>query len=153
NRGQRTQNRVVVGSLAGQDFLRRVALLLGDAQQQVLGRDVFVLEVVRFLESAIQNLVQSLRQVGLGSSTGNLGQAVDFVIDLAQHCLRPDANLFQNGRNDSFAVLDKGGQQVHWQNLGVTVFRGDLAGALNCLLRLHRKFVPTNSHMGLLRFL
>ena len=56
HRGQRAQNVVVGGAAARQNLLRRIALQLRHAEQQVLGGDVLVLEVGRLFEGVLQQL-------------------------------------------------------------------------------------------------
>ena len=65
DRSQRLQNRVIGGAVAGENLLRGVLLEVRDGQQQVLGGDVFVLEVGGFFESLLQQLVGGVRERGL----------------------------------------------------------------------------------------
>ena len=151
DRGQGFQDSVVGGAVTGQDRLRRVFLAVGCGQQQVFGGDVLILEVVGFLESALDQLIQGRRHARLSRALArNFGQAADFAVGIMQDHLRTDAELLEDGRNDAFLVFKQGGEQVHGQQFGIAVFGCDLVGALNGSLRLHRKFVPTNGHGRLL---
>ena len=127
HRGQRLQNGVVGRALPGQDLLRRIALQLRDGQQQVLGRNVLVLEVGGFLEGAFQKFVGRLGERGLrGSAAGNLRQALDLAVDLAEHGLRTDADLLQHRRHDAFFVLEQRRQQMQRQQFRIAVLGGEL---------------------------
>src|SRR3954466_8943426 len=94
-------------TLARKNLLRRIALLLRNAQQQVLGGDVLVLEIVSFLERTLQQLAQSSRDRSLCGATGNLGQLLNLAINIIQDSLRTDSDLLEHGRNDAFAILDQ----------------------------------------------
>ena len=59
HRRERFQDGVVIRSGALQQTARRIVFLLGDGQQQMLGRDEFVLETLGFLESRIEHLVRA----------------------------------------------------------------------------------------------
>ncbi len=54
---QRGEDRVVIDAADGKDFLR-LALHLGQGQQQMLGGNVFILEPVGFLLGLIEDIVQ-----------------------------------------------------------------------------------------------
>ncbi len=147
HRGQRLQDGVVGGALPRQNLLRRIALQVRDGQQQVLGGNVLVLEIGRFLEGALQKFVGRLGERGLrGSAAGDFGQALDLAVSLAQHGLRTNADLLQHGQNDAFFVLEQRRQQVQRQQFRVAVLGGEIVAALHRFLRLHRKFFPTNCH-------
>ena len=147
HRGQSLEDGIVGRALPGQDFLRRVALQVRDGQQQVLGRNVLVLEIGRFLEGALQKFVGRLGERGLGgSAAGNFGQALDLAVGLAQHGLRTNADLLQHGQDDAFFVFEQRRQQVQGQQFRVAVLGSEVVAALHCFLRFHRKFFPTNRH-------
>ena len=120
---------------------------MGGRQQQVFGGDVLVLEIVRFLECALDELVKRSRHRRLRSALARyLWQALYFHVRVIENCLRPDPQLFEDGRNNAFLIFQQGRQQVHGQQLGIAVLGRDLIGALDGFLRLNREFVPTNSH-------
>jgi hypothetical protein len=66
HRGQRLQDRVVRCAMTRQQLLRRIALQTGQRQQHVLGRNVFVLEIVGFLERLLQQLIDLRRHGSSG---------------------------------------------------------------------------------------
>ena len=129
-----------------EDLLGGVAFHLRDREQHVFGGDVFVLEVVGFLEGTLQQLVQCRRHGRLCGGAGNFGQALDFFVGVTQDGLRTYADLFQNRRHNPFPVFDESCQRVQRQQLGVAVFRGDVVGALHRFLRLYGEFVPADRH-------
>ena len=147
HRGQSLENGVVGGALPRQDFLRRIALQVRDGQQQVLGGNVLVLEIGRFLEGALQKFVRRLGERGLrGSAAGDFGQALDLAIGLVQHGLRTDADFLQHRQNDAFFVLQQRRQQVQRQQFRIAVLGGEVVAALHRFLRLYCKFFPTDRH-------
>ena len=119
---------------------------MGNGKQQVLGGDVFILEVVRFFEGTIQNLVQDIGNIRLRRTSRHLGQLFDLAVHLVQHGLRPHADLLENRRHDALAVLEQRRQQMDRHQFGIAVFRRQIAGALYCLLSFDCKLVPTNGH-------
>src|ERR1019366_3037624 len=110
--GERLQNRIVGRAVSLEDLLR-------DVPHQVLGGNVFVLEVGGFFEGLLEQLVDFVRKRGLGGASRNLGQLFEFAIDLAEHGLRTDANLFQHRRGDALLVFQQGGEDGEREEFGV----------------------------------
>ena len=79
--GERLQNRVVGSAVTGEDLLRDIAFEVRDRQQQMFGGDVFVLKVRGFFEGLLEQLVDFVRERGLGRFSGNLGELFEFSID------------------------------------------------------------------------
>ena len=129
-----------------QCFARRVALQAGDAQKQVLGRNVLVLEVRSLFERLVQRLVEGGAQARLRGRTGNARQFVLDPVQIALQPLRRHTNLLKHRGNYALAVLKQRQQQVHRLHLGIAELRGVLLCQLNRLLRLHRKFVSAYRH-------
>ncbi len=117
-----------------------------DGQQQVLGGNVFVLEVGGFFEGLLEQLVDFVRERGLGGASRNLGQLFEFAIDLAEHGLRTDADLFEHGRDDALLVFEQGGEKVERLQFGIAVLGGEFVRALDGFLRFDGEFVPTDGH-------
>ena len=136
--------------MTGQNLLRCVVLEVRDRQQQVLGGNVFVLEVRASLKACSSSLLRGVRERGLGRFSGNFGKLFDFPIDLAENGLRSDADFFEHGRNDAFFVFEQGCEQVDRQKLGVAVLGGEVVCALDGFLRFDGEFVPTDGHGRLL---
>src|SRR4029077_4668715 len=55
--GEGFQDRFIGSAVAGEDLLAGIALELRDREQQVLGGDVFVLEVGGFFEGLLEQLI------------------------------------------------------------------------------------------------
>ena len=146
------QDGIMGRAMTSEQFLRRIALQAGQRQQHVLGRDVFVFEGVSFLERLVQKLVDLRRHARLvrAAAARDLGQLFNFFVDIAEHGLRPNADFFKHGRNDALAVFDKRRQQMYGGQFRIAMLRGKLVCALDCFLRLNRKFVPTDGHGSLL---
>ncbi len=147
HRGQGLEDGIVGGALPGQNFLGGIALQVGDGQQQVLGRNILVLEIGGFLESALQQLVGRLGEADLrGSAAGNFRQALDLAVSLAEHSLRTNADFLQHGQNDALFVFEQRRQQVQRQQFRVAVLGGEVVASLHRFLRLHGEFFPTDCH-------
>ena len=144
--GQRLQNRVVRCAVTSQDLLCPILLEVRDGKQQVLGGDVFVLEVGGFFKGLFKQFVGRVGQRGLGGFSGNLGKFLDVAIEIAESRLRADADLFEHGRNDALFVFEQRGEQVDGPKLGIAVLGGKLIRALHCFLRFYGEFVPTDGH-------
>ena len=132
--------------MPGEDFLSRITLELRHRQQQVFSGNVLVLEIVGFLEGALQQLVHGLGESGLGSSARDFGQALDLAIGFIQDCLGPHSNFFQNGQHDAFAIFEQRGKQVDRHEFRIAVLRRQVIGALHRFLRFNSEFVPTDCH-------
>jgi hypothetical protein len=81
---------------------------MSQRQQNMLGRNVFVFEGVGFLERFFERLVDLRRHRRLlrAAAARYFRQLFDFLVEIAEHGLRPDADFFQHGRNDAFFVFD-----------------------------------------------
>jgi hypothetical protein len=113
----------------------------------VLGGNVLVLEIGRFFESAVEQAVERIRHLGLRrAAAGNLGQAFDVTIDIAQQRLRANAHLLQHRRHNALSIFEQRCQQVQRLQFRIAVLGCKLARALDRLLRFYRKFVPANCH-------
>ena len=148
NRRQSLQDSVVGRTVTSEQLLRRIALQAGQPQQHVLGRHVFIFEGVRFFKRFLQKLVDLRRHGRLvrAAAARDLGQLFNFFVDIAEHGLRPNADFFKHGRNDALAVFDQRRQQMYRGQFRIAMLRGKLVCALDCFLRLNRKFVPTDGH-------
>ena len=66
------------GAGAVEQLAGRIAALLGEGQQQVLGGDELILKVAGFVESALEHLVERLREIHARLlHAGGLGQRVE----------------------------------------------------------------------------
>jgi len=120
-----------------QQHLRRHAVLLAQqAEQQVLGADVVVVQVAGFLDRVLDDL---LRPRGLGQLAhgDHLGAALDELLDLQTHLAQVDAEVLQHVGAHAAAFLHQAEQDVLGADvlvveaLGLLVGQGhDLAGAI-----------------------
>ena len=115
-------------------------------QQQVLGRNVFVLEIAGFLESLVQQLIQGIGGRRLSRAARDFGQTVNDAIGIVQNGLRTNPDLLEHRWNDAFLVLDQRGQKMHRHEFGIAVLGCQIVGALHRFLRLDCKFIPSNCH-------
>src|SRR5580693_3518042 len=106
HRGERLQDRIVGCAMTCQDFLCWIALELRCCQQQVLGRDILVLEVAGFFESLVQQLIQGIGGRWLGRTARDFWQGLDYAVGIVQDGLRTNPYLLEHRRNDAFLVLD-----------------------------------------------
>ncbi len=138
HRGQPAQNIVVGSAGTGEDLLRRIALQLGHAQQQMLGGNVLVLEVGRLFEGVLQHLRSGIGKVRLGGATaGDFGQLLDLAHCLGLHRRYVQSNALKQGGYDAFVVLQQRCQYVNRLQLGIAVLAGEIVRPLHCLLRLY----------------
>ena len=144
--GERFQNGFVGRAMAGENLLAGVALKLRDGEQQVLGRDVFVLEVGGLFEGLLKELVDFIGERDLSRVSGNLGKFFELFVDFSQDGLRADADFFEHGRDDAFLVLEQRGEQVNGAQLGIAMLGGELVRALDGFLRFDGEFIPTDGH-------
>ena len=111
-------------------------VLAQQAEQQVLGADVVVVEVARFLDRVLDDLLRArgLRQLAHGH---HLGAALDELLHLEAHLAQVDVQVLQHVRADARAFLHQAEQDVLGPDvlvvepLGLLVGQGhDLAGPI-----------------------
>ena len=145
--GERLQNGVVGGAERHERVARRIALLVRDAQQQVLGGDVIVLEVRGFAEGLLERLGERRAETRLRRSACDARQ---FLLDLVQVALQPldrHTDLFEHGGDHALAVLNEREQQVDGLQFGVAELGSMRLRLLHRLLRFDSEFLPTNCHV------
>ncbi len=149
--GEAFEDRIVRRSHGGEQELRAVILEARKGEQQMLGGDVVVLELLGLFEGRLENLVEGVARAGLRRGAADFGQLADGFLRLDVELANRHTDFVEDGRNHALFVTEKHRQQMQRQNFGIAVFCGELAGVLHRLLRLHRKFVPTNCHEKPLR--
>ena len=114
----------------------------------MLGRDIFVFEIVGFLERLLQHLVDLRRHGGLlrAAAARNLGQLLNLFVEIAEHGLRTDTDLLQHRRNDAFFIFNQRRQQMERCQLRIAVLGSEFVSALHSLLRFYGKFIQTDRH-------
>ncbi len=106
NRRHGLQDGVVAGAMLREQLARGVAVRRGDRQQDMFGRDVFILEALRFVKGALEDVVRRLAQILLGNA-GNLRQALNLLFRLARQRGRRHAQFFEQRRNHAVALSDQ----------------------------------------------
>src|SRR5271157_2597747 len=125
--GQAAQKVVVRGARFRQDFLGRIALQLGHAEQHVLGGNVVVLEIGRLFEGVFQHLRSGIGKMRLrGAAARHFRQSLDLAHGLGLHRGHMKPHALQKRRNDSLTVFDERGQDVDRLQFRITVLAGEI---------------------------
>ena len=140
NRRHGLKNCLVGDAVARQKFTRGIAFGGGDAEQDVLGRDVFVLQTLRFFEGALQNFVRLGAEV-LFRGSGNFRQALDQFLGFPGELSRRHTQLFEQGRDNAVTLRDQCPEQVDRLDLLLSEARAHFLRGLHRFLGLHCKFV------------
>ena len=133
--GERLHDGRAVHPMLGQD-LGGVAggCLLHDGQQQVLGRDVLVVQPLGNGMSTGQDVAGLVREAQLRSLAGDAGEVGQaFTQRLGNGC-RVLAGLLQHGRHHAIRLVDQGQQQVGRGQLGMALALGQLLRGQDRLL-------------------
>ena len=111
HRLERLEQRVVRRAGRGRAGPRvSVPFVLGEREQQVLGRDVFVAERLGFVLGFVEDLVELARQRRLRVAL--LRIARDLARDLLAQRGDARAELLQNGNDDALVLLEERGEQM-----------------------------------------
>ncbi len=106
--------------------------LIDDREQQVLRREVLVLEPLHLRRGRIEQPAKAGTEVRL--SPVDLGQLIELGFDVGGDASRIDASLPQDGRNRPLLLLQQGEEQVFRRDLLVLGFLGKRLRLLDCLL-------------------
>ncbi len=133
---QRFENGVVLHAGSSEDLAGFVGFVfvLRHGQQEVLGRDIFVLEFVGFFECLVEDALHGVGELWLRASARDFGQAIDALHGLRLHTGRIRTQLREHCVHDPFAVLQQRCQQVDRQQFRIAVLRGDFTRLLNRFL-------------------
>ncbi len=112
---------------------------VGQGQQQVLGRQVLVVQLAPGLVGRVEHRGQVAAHAGLAAV--GLVQPVDRGLGLGAQLVGRLANLGQDGQDDPFVLAQQGHQQVVGRDLGVAVGPGRFDGLVQRLLGLERPTV------------
>ena len=144
--GERLEDGVVGCAHGGEGVAGRIAFGFGEGEEEVLGGDEVVLEGVSLFAGTVEDLLQGGGHGGLGAGAGDLGKLGDGGVGPGEELLHADARAFEDGEDDSLAVVEEGGEQVHGQDFRVAVLGGEGRGGLNGLLRLDGQLLPLEWH-------
>ena len=120
----------------------RVAVFASDGKEEMLGRDIFVLEFCGFIERALQDVIQSAAKVLLGESL-DFGQALDLALDVLCEKFAANAEPGEQRWHNTIGLLHKRGEQMDGFNRLVLVAPGNLLSLLKGFLGLDGHFVKT----------
>jgi hypothetical protein len=120
----------------------RVAVFACDGQEEMLGRDIFVLKFCGFIERAFQDAIQSAAKVLLRESL-HLGQALDLALDVLCEKFAANAESSEQRRHNAIGLVHKRSEQMDGFNRLVLVAPGNLLSLLKGFLSLDGHFVKT----------
>ena len=113
------------------------AAVAGHGQEQVLDRDVVVLEAAGLVFGLGQEAVEAAGDVDLvGRARGarDLGEALQFLLEGLEDGHGRHVRLVEDGRSEAVVLQEKGGEQVLDVDLLVAVAQGGGLGGLEGLL-------------------
>ena len=114
----------------------------GEREQQVLGRDVLVLELAHRLLGGAQHSDELVRRArGLAALATHRGQGVERGVGLGADGAGVGAELLQDGDDDARVLLEQDGEQVLGRELRVAAALCELLRGLEGLLGFDRKAV------------
>ena len=137
HRHQSFENLLVVGALPVEKRAGGLVFLIRKRQQKMFGRDVLVLEILRFLKRAFENLIQGRRDVHAGRLAGDFGDGGELAFRFANQRIGLDAALFQHGTHNTLPFPRQRNQKMERMHRLISVLRGDFLRLLNgflCLL-------------------
>ena len=121
--------------MLGQDPGRVAAgCLLHDGQQQVLGRDVLVVQPLGDGVGTGQDVASLVRKAELRSLAGDPRQVAQPLAQRLRDGRRVLAGLLQDGRHHAIGLVDQGQQQVGGRQLGMALALGQLLRGQDRLL-------------------
>ena len=132
----------LVGRAAAVEDLRHLAGLGGGQREQdVLGRDVLVVELAGLALGEAQDVHQLAAGGGLLGARGDRRELVEQLLGLRADRAGAGAELAQDGTDDAVGLIDQRDEQVLGLGLGVVAGGRHRDGGLQRLLRLDRKTV------------
>src|SRR5206468_2177660 len=111
HRRERLEDRLAIRADLVQRATGGIAFLCGDREQQMLGRDVFVLELLGLFERRLEHARSRARELGLGAA-GDLGKRTQRPLELALEPLDRDPELLEHGDRTSLGLGEQRAQQV-----------------------------------------
>src|SRR6185295_2444990 len=139
-------------AVGGEDAGGAAGFLLRDGDEEVLGRDVLVLQPLRFFPRAIDHALEAGRGVRAPSAL-HLRELRDLGLYLGRHRVRPRAELGEQRAHHALLLLEQGEQQMLRLDRLVVALVGERLGGLHRLLRLHGQLVESHQFFSALWFL
>ncbi len=112
----------------------------------MLGRHVFVLELLGFLERAFQNLVHGGRDVHPRGLPADFRDGGQLAFRFGDERIGLDTALFQHGTHNAFTLRRERDEEMQRVQRLVTVLLGDFLRLLDGFLCLLRQFVESECH-------
>jgi hypothetical protein len=109
HRSQCLQDRFARGAILGQKLRGLILANGGDRQEDVLGGNVLILELLRFDEGAFENFVRRRAHLLLHRAR-HFRDAPETRFNLARQSVRTHAETRQQGRNDAVLLRDERAQ-------------------------------------------
>src|ERR1019366_3993775 len=137
---QGLEDGVVGGAGAFQELAGGFIALLGDAEEQVFGRDELILEADGLVEGVLQDLIERRGEVGAGLAVAGFGQVGQEAFGLGDDGVGVDTAFLQHGPDDALALFGERDEQVQpVRDLAAVLFGQHLAllqGVLGLLSQL-----------------
>ncbi len=150
HRGERLQQRLARGAGLLEGRGGRVALLGRDRQQQMLARDVLVLEILGLAGRRLQHALERVGGPRL-AAPGHRGGLGERLLDLLGHLARVDAELLEDGRRDAVGLRQERAQQMRRLHGALAAAGGQghglgqgFLGLDGELVESHARFLSTN---------
>ena len=137
---------------AAQERAERGALLLGHREEQVLGGDVGVAQLLRVNVGAIENLLYLAAERRLGRPALLLRKAVDLAVDGLGQLADVEAELLEQGLHHTFGLGQQGGEQMGVVDDGIPPAAGEIAGVAEGFLGFDRQAIGSNHGLPLVRW-
>ena len=137
----RLGQRLVRRAVAVQRLRGLAALGVGQREQDVLGRDVLVVELARLALGEAQDVHQLAAGGGLLRARGDRGELIERAVELFADRLRAGAELAQHRSDHGLGLLEQRHEQVLGLNFGVMASGRHGDGGLQRLLGLDRETV------------
>ncbi len=138
--GQRLQQPIPGDAQLGQRPGGGAEVLADQRQQQVLARDVFVLELLRLLGRLLQEFLQAAADVDVGGGAAHLRLLLQRFIDAGADRLGFHPQLAQQCRDDAVVLADQRAQHVLGADFLMVAAAGQIAGRRQGFLRLDGEF-------------
>ena len=142
---QSLQERIPLRAGFREQAPRFAAFLLGERDQEVLGRDVLVAELLRDLEGAVEDAGELPRGRRLRGCARHFRPPVEDSFDFPSQRRGIDAELLEDRNDDSFVALrEQSEQQVLRRKLRIAARARVPLRFLNGLLGLDRELIETH---------
>jgi hypothetical protein len=145
NARQGSQDGIAGQAVALQQAGHVAGAVVGQGQQQVLGRHIVVVHLAGRLFGPVQRLLHLARQANLGRPPIDLGLAVQFALHLLSQHTRLQAQALHDLGYDAVRLAQQGQQQVLAFDLSMAVFAGQALGLDQGFLCFFSKTVQIHS--------